>query len=454
MRKVLVIASREYQAAVRAKSFLVSLIFMPLLMLSSAGVQVLVDGKLEKRVQRFAVVDRTPGEKLYPLIAAAVQKRNAADRLDSDAEKQPRAVFAVEAIAPSADTPDAVLRQRYDLSEQVREGKLAGFLEIGRDVIAVPAAPADGASPPGGALSDSVIVRYQSNSLSADAFPRWVERVVNEATGAQRCAAAGLDMAQIQPLLHRVPLRVKGLNRRSSSGAVEEVSDEERIIAFLVPAALTGLMFMVVMVAATPLMQGVIEEKAQRIAEVLLGSVRPFELMLGKLLGMTGVSLTLAAVYLGGSYWALQQFGLAEFLSAGLLAWFVVFQVLAALMYGSLFIAIGAACTDAKETQALMIPVVMLISFPLFALRNVLQEPNGTFAFWVSLFPFATPMLMIARLGQPAGVPWWQLALGVALVLGTTLLCVYAAGRIFRIGFLMQGKGAKLSDLARWILWG
>ena len=112
-------------------------------------------------------------------------------------------------------------------------------------------------------------------------------------------------------------------------------------------------MFLVVMVGATPLIQGVIEEKMQRIAEVLLGSVSPFELMAGKLLGMLGVSLTLAAVYLGGCYAALSRFGFTEYLPPDLLAWFLVFQVLAVLMYGSLFIAVGAACTDAKESQAL-----------------------------------------------------------------------------------------------------
>jgi ABC-2 type transport system permease protein len=218
--------------------------------------------------------------------------------------------------------------------------------------------------------------------------------------------------------------------------------------------ALTMLMFLVVMVGATPLMQGIIEEKMQRIAEVLLGSVRPFELMMGKLLGMMAVSLTLAAVYLGGAYWVLAYYHYTEYLPGELLAWFLVYQVLAVLMYGSLFIAIGAACSDAKETQTLMIPVVMLITFPLFTLRHVIQEPNSGFALVASLFPFATPMLMVTRLGLPPGIPWWQPVLGMVGVLATTLLCVYAAGRIFRVGILMQGKGAKLHDLARWVFRG
>ena len=93
------------------------------------------------------------------------------------------------------------------------------------------------------------------------------------------------------------------------------------------------LMFMVVLMCATPLMQGVVEEKMQRIAEVLLGSVQPFPLMMGKLLGMAGVSLTIAAVYLGGAYWAAHHYGFAEYVGIDLLLWFLLYQTLAALMF-------------------------------------------------------------------------------------------------------------------------
>jgi ABC-type Na+ efflux pump permease subunit len=127
---------------------------------------------------------------------------------------------------------------------------------------------------------------------------------------------------------------------------------------------------------------------------------------------------------------------------------------LAALMYGSLFIAIGAACTDMKETQNLLWPVMLLACLPMFVLGNVLQEPNSAVATSLSFFPFATPMLMILRLSIPPGVAVWQPLLGVVLVLATTLLCVWAAGRIFRVGILMQGKGAKLGEMLHWVFRG
>src|SRR5262249_53686867 len=159
--------------------------------------------------------------------------------------------------------------------------------------------------------------------------------------------------------------------------------EEDKALSLLVPFGFLMLMFMVIMVGATPLMQGVVEEKMQRIAEVLLGSVSPFQLMMGKLLGTVGVSLTLVAVYLGGAYIfalkseAAQKYGFIEHLPVELIAWFVVFQVLAVILYGSLFIAIGAACTDMKETQSLIWPVMLLATMPMFVCFNVIREPNS-----------------------------------------------------------------------------
>ena len=139
-------------------------------------------------------------------------------------------------------------------------------------------------------------------------------------------------------------------------------------------------------------------------------------------------------------------------LPVDLLAWFLVYQTLAGLLFGSLFIAIGAACTDMKEAQNLLLPVMLLVCMPMFVLGSVIQEPNSTVVTWLSFFPFATPMLMIARQSAPPGVPLWQPLTGIAIVLVTTLLCVWAAGRIFRVGLLMQGKGARLDEIMRWIL--
>jgi ABC-2 type transport system permease protein len=107
-----------------------------------------------------------------------------------------------------------------------------------------------------------------------------------------------------------------------------------------------------------------------------------------------------------------------------------------------------------KEAQAMMMPVTLLIVMPMFVWVNVIQEPTSAFSTAASLFPPATPMLMTARQAVPPGIPLWQPVLGVVLVLATTLLCVYAAGRIFRVGLLLQGKAPRFADLVRWVIRG
>ncbi len=226
------------------------------------------------------------------------------------------------------------------------------------------------------------------------------------------------------------------------------------IARFAVPAGLVALMFVIIMLSTQPAMQGVVEEKMQRIAEVLLGSIPPFQLMMGKLLGLLGVSLTVAAVYLGGAYWAAKEYNFLEFLPASTLMWYIVFQILAVFMYGSIFLAIGAAATEIKETQTLVMPVMLLACIPMFILGSALEDPNHPLVVGMSFFPTASPMLMMARLAIPPGPPTWQPLLAAVIVLALTIACVWAAARIFRVGILMQGKGAKLAQMFQWVFRG
>jgi ABC-2 type transport system permease protein len=131
-----------------------------------------------------------------------------------------------------------------------------------------------------------------------------------------------------------------------------------------------------------------------------------------------------------------------------------LFQVLAVFMYGSIFLAIGAAATEIKETQTLVMPVMLLACIPMFILGNTLEDPNHPLVVAMSLFPTAAPMLMTARIAIPPGPPLWQPILAVALVLIVTITFVWAAGRIFRVGILMQGKGAKLGQMLQWVFRG
>jgi ABC-2 type transport system permease protein len=271
----------------------------------------------------------------------------------------------------------------------------------------------------------------------------------------QRYQAKSLPAVEIKKMQIPVVFKNKALTRRDpATGELVDPPDQTQVVNMLLPVALISLMFVVIMVGATPAMQGVVEEKTLRIAEVLLGSVTPFQLMAGKLAGVIGVALTMALVYLSGGFALAWYFGFSDMLSPTLIMWFVVMLALALMMFGSIFIAVGAAATDIKDTQTLLMPIMMIAVIPFFALGAIMQDPNGTVARAVSFFPTATPMLMVARESVPPGVPWWEMLSGILLVMLTSLVCIWAAGRIFRIGILLHGKSPRFGDLVQWVLRG
>lgn len=479
MRKTLVIAIREYLAAVRTKAFVISIVFLPLMMGGGVGISAYLQHLESTKEKIYAVVDRTPGQKISARLKKGAQEYYHNMVLLQDVLGKTGAgsdsgqllslpTFQVDVVEPDSD----LAAQRADLSEKVRKGRYAGFVDVGADVYEeltpaiVMSVVLKDASDASSELSklvrdprelqdrlpDDRIVRFHSKNPAmapAQAFFQWAQAEINKTVRDQRCEQAKLPVQEVDDVIAPVPLVSKGLTEGEKDASTSSV-----IAQLIAPMAVVMLMFMMLMVGATPIMQGVVEEKSQRIAEVLLGSIRPFPLMMGKLTGLVGVSLTLSFVYLGAGYWVAHHFGVTKYLSLPLVGWFLLFQALAVLMYGSLFIAIGAACTDLRETQTLMWPVVLLGSIPIFFLNALVEDPNGQLVTTVSFFPPATPMLMVARMAVPPGVPWWQPLVGVCGVLATTLVFVYAAGRIFRVGLLMQGQGARVSDLMRWIVRG
>jgi ABC-2 type transport system permease protein len=454
LRKVFVIARREYNAAVRTKAFIVSLVFLPVLMGGSIAVQALLRDKVDTRPKHFAVIDRTADGGVSTALQAAAETRNKTELRDPSG-KQVKPEYVLERVA-APDSPEALSAVRLEQSDRVRRGELDGIVEIGPDVEqAVPPGVGLGRlDEPGPNVEERMSVRFQAHSHTSHDFPEWLRQSVDNAVKERRCDSnhLALDVAKVNEAVRPVPVKALGLSVRDPrTGRIEDGAEANAMASFLMPFGLVMLMFMMIFVGASPLLQGVLEEKSQRIAEVLLGSVRPFPLMLGKLLGTVGVATTLAAVYLGGAYVGARHYGLTEYLSPQIMAWFVVYQTLGVLLFGSLFIAVGAACTSAQEAQTLLMPIMVVAMIPFFVLVNVITEPNGALATGLSLFPTAAPSLMVARLALSPGLPVWQPLLGVASVLLATLACVWAAGRIFRVGLLTQGQAAGFREMMRWV---
>jgi ABC-type Na+ efflux pump permease subunit len=189
-----------------------------------------------------------------------------------------------------------------------------------------------------------------------------------------------------------------------------------------------------------------------RISEVLMGAITPFQLMMGKLIGSVAVSVLLAAIYIGGGLVVAQYWGgYASAVTAEALAWFTLFLVMAGLIFGSIFIAIGAACNDLKDTQSMATPAMVLVMLPMFTWMSVLRAPDGMTAMMLSLFPTAAPFLMMLRISLRPGPPAWQIALSILIMGATVVLAIWAAGKIFRTGLLMQGKSATMAEMLRWV---
>jgi len=442
MRKMIVVAVREYQAAVKTKAFIFTMLMMPIIWGGSIAVQVLLRDKVDIGDKKVAVADYT-GE-LFDALAREATVRNETKIFDGEgpARKQVKPRFLFEKVDPAGEDPSRV---GLALSERIRNNDsndIMAFIIIGADAIG------------GGGDPEHATINYYSNRPTYDDVQNWVREPLNNRIREVRMQRANLDPKVVGEVTKYAFVGNLGLVSVDESGQIKKAEQTNELANIFVPMGLMMLMLMIIMIGASPLVNSVLEEKTLRIAEVLLGSVPPFQLMMGKLVGMAGVSLTVATVYLVGAYYAIRQAGYASFFPAHVVWWFVLYLSLSVLMYGSIFTAVGAAVSDLKESQSMITPVMLIAVAPMFVWINVVREPSSTMSLTLSLIPTATPMLMIVRQAVPPGIPLWQPVVGVIGVLLMTTFCVFAASRIFRVGILMQGKGAKVGEMFRWVLRG
>ena len=456
MRKIIVVAVREYQAAVRTKAFIVMLVAMPVLMGSGFIAMKLLEGQVDTTDKVVAVLDRSGI--LFDRLKQAAEDRNDPQSkkgvFDQETGEQVRPRYLIQRVALDVDDPTQ--EQLAEQCEKVTSGDWFALVVIGANVQRVDEAQAAEQKDVGFTTADTVDI--YSDATAFDEFNGWLRHQINELIRERRFIAAELPSQEIDKCLAHVPvLPCKPLRIDPETGEVVGGTRKSEGADIVVPMITMFLMFMVITIGAAPLINSVLEEKMQRIAEVLLGSVSPFQLMAGKLIGMVGVSMTILTIYLGGAVLGAQRAGVGEYIPPNLgmlIVWFIIFQALAVLMFGAVFIAIGAACSDMKEAQSMLMPVWIVIVFPMMVWFMVVREPTSTFSTVASLIPPATPVLMMLRVAGAPNIPLWQPVLGVVLVLLTTALCVFVAGRIFRVGILVQGKGAKIGDMIRWAVRG
>ena len=256
------------------------------------------------------------------------------------------------------------------------------------------------------------------------------------------------------------PVWLSGINDSGVNGIEVETSSEPALIVGIVTAL---LIYFFILIYGAQVMRGVVEEKANRIVEIIISSVKPFELMLGKIIGIALVGLTQFLVWVSialflSALWdastlltstinALSSLNVVE-----LLSFFIIYFLGGYLLYASLFAAIGAASDNGTDTQQFVIPVVLPIIFAIIVAAHSAKNPDGQLAFWTSIIPFTSPIVMMARI--PTGVPTWELVVSVLVLLLSFIGTTWVAAKIYRTGILMYGKKITYMEIWKWVIHG
>ena len=429
MNRVFTVAQMEFLTLVRTKAFIIGILMMPVLMAVSVIFQVYAARDVDTEDRKVAVIDHSGA--LYDTLAAAAAEHNTQAGA-GDARTGPH--FLLERVDLNRRAAADV---KLELSDRVRDDKLFAFVEIPGDVIDAPV--------------EKTAIGYYSGTPSYEGLRDWMEPVMNREIARQRFTKSGIDAALVSKLSGQVDLATFDLVERAADGTAAEARKTSPLVTFVMPFVFLFLMFMSVMTGAQHLLNAIVEEKMSKISEVLVGSIEPFKLLMGKLLGVTLVSILLASIYMLGGIFAIFQSGRWELLRFDLFSWFFLFLICAILMYGSIFLALGSACSDLKDAQSMMQPAILLIMLPYLASFAIIQNPDSSLAVGLSMFPTMTPFIMMMRLAMPPGPPAWQVIVSVIGVLATTTFLVWAAGRIFRVGILMQGKAPTLPEVLKLI---
>jgi ABC-2 type transport system permease protein len=408
-----IVARREYIERVRSKAFVVSTFLGPILVVAFLIGPTMLMQRQRGKPLRLSVVDATG------TVKDAVEQSLARRQVSGT----PRFVL-VPAAEPTAEEARAAARR------DVMSGSLDGFLYLGADVLR------------------SGHAEYYGKNVSNMVDLQILRDAADEALMERRLVEEGLDRARVKALTLKLDLR---RIRLSPTG-----EREDRGQSFLLAMMLLTMLYTTVAMWGAAIMNGVIEEKSNRVVEVIVSSIPTSDLFAGKLLGVGAAgltqflvwALTMAAV---GAYGAAAS-GSANVLpelSPLLLVSFVVYFLLGYFLYGALYAAVGSAVNTQQEAQSLAFPVMMPLILGFVFFPVVLGSPDSPLSVTLSLVPFFTPMLMFLRI-TAVTPPFWQIGLSLVLTLGAIVLVTWAAARVYRVGILMYGKRPTFPEIVRW----
>ena len=435
MGKIGIIAGREFNERVRKKSFIITTILMPLFLVAMMFIPMLMVNMKSDTVREIYVVDNSG------VIADKLQ--------DSGTLR----------FIPSDMPLDEIKEQSLDIF---------GVLVIGNNVV-------EG----GGAQ----LYTYDSSTIDIESE---ISTQIKDIIETEKLK--GYNIENLSEILASVetsvPLSVKQF---SESG---EAKDSSSVVAIVAAYIFGFLIYMFVFLYGGMVMQGVIEEKSNKVLEVMVSSVKPFQLMMGKILGIASVALTQLLIWVvfivvvGGGLMSLlagDMIEAAQAMSSGmpmdmsamsgmvmdadmaaaintltdpaylfrLIGGFIVYFIGGYLLYAAMFAAVGSAVDNEKDTQNLQTPISMPLILGLFVMLTAMQDPNSPLAVWCSIIPFTSPIVMVARL--PYGVPAWELWTSIGVLFASFLAIVWFAGKVYRVGIFMYGKKPTFKELFKWM---
>jgi ABC-2 type transport system permease protein len=452
MNKLLAVIRREYLQRVRTKFFVIMTILGPLLLVVFTIVPGLLFS-LKSGDTRIAIIDQTESTRLYtpvrnalvrgreddddqggpPDLASSLDK-NPKDRMET-AAKSMRGSFIVE---PASVIGRSLEEVRLELNARIGRNELDGYLVIPPDVLNNP----DAKTSYYGRNVGDVITRSQ------------IEDRLNAAIRRQRLIAEGVKDQDVDALSESVDVATYPVNEKGQEGAQDSGA------GFAMVFAIAFLIYLTVLLYGQVVLGAIVEEKETRIAEILFSSVRPFQLMLGKLVGVSLMALTQLGI------WVLAFAAVAIYVLPALSAsgtdvnlphlppmffvYFFLFFVLGYFLYATIYVLIGSMVTTTQEGGQMAMPVVFLLMAGLYMAFPVIRAPNSSFAFWVSMVPFFSPITMMVRIVSQTP-PFWQIAMAWIIGVITVLALIWLASRIYRIGMLMYGKKATIPEVMRWV---
>jgi ABC-2 type transport system permease protein len=416
MDKLKAIIKREYLTRVRSKGFIIGTILSPLLMSSFILIPILLGRSGGQDKYQIVALDQSGDALLFERLTLALAPTKPG---------QPRYEILREEIV-SQEQLDA---RRQALSQRVADKQLDGYLILPPD-----------------ALRQEEIRFYAKNATGFSNRSR-LEGALRNAISDRRIALEGLDAERIHNLTRSVDLTVVNARGESEVGRV------------MLALILMMFIYITVLLYGVTVMRGVMEEKQSRIVEVLLASVSPFDLMLGKVIGIALVGLTqyavwavsglaLSAVAAGGAI-AVAGFDMPK-IPVSLMIFFITYYLLGYFLYAALYAAIGAMVSSEDDGQQFVLPVTMTFAMSFILSTLALQNPNGLAITILSLIPFFGPSLMFLRIALGAA-PAWQIATSIILFVVTIIAVTWIAARIYRVGVLMYGKRPTLPEVAKWL---